>query len=80
VVVLCYSSSCDIWWKQIADKLARLKNLAVLQLPAETSQALAALAARSMQLQCMVQDGEVWLSTETARVPVGLKRLQANGP
>ena len=79
VIVLCYSSSCEIWWKQIADKLARLKNLSVLQLPAQTSQALAALAARSMQLQCMVQDGEVWLSTETARVPVSLKALKAAG-
>ena len=79
VMVLCYSSSCDIWWKQIADKLARLKNLAVLQLPAETSQALAALAARSMRLQCMVQDGEVWMSTEEARVPVVLKVLKAAG-
>ncbi len=79
VIVLCYSSSCEIWWKQIEDKLARLKNLAVLQLPAQTSQALAALAARTMQLQCMVQDGEVWMSTEAARVPVDLKRLKAAG-
>lgn len=79
VVVLCYSSSCEIWWKQIEAKLARLKNLTVLQLPAQTSQALAALAARTMQLQCMVQDGEVWLSTEEARVPVNLKILKPAG-
>ncbi len=77
VIVLCYSSSCEIWWKQIEDKLSRLKNLTVLQLPAQTSQALAALAARTMQLQCMVQDGEVWMSTEAARVPVSLKPLKA---
>lgn len=77
VVVLCYSSSSEVWWKQIETKLARLNNLTVLQLPAETSQELAALVERTMQLQCMVQDGEVWISTEGARVQVELKSLKA---
>ncbi len=77
VVVLCYSSSSYVWWKQIESKLARLNNLTVLQLPAETSQELAALVERTMQLQCMVQDGEVWISTEGARVQVELKSLKA---
>lgn len=75
VVVLCYSSSCELWWKQIASKLTRLSNLTVLQLPAETSQALAALAERSMRLQCMVQDGEIWINTDTGNVPVKLLKL-----
>ena len=77
VVVLCYSSSCDVWWKQIAAKLTRFANLTVLQLPAETSQALAELAERSMRLQCMVQDGEIWINTDTASVPVKLATLRA---
>ena len=77
VVVVCFSSSCEIWWKGIAQKLTRLDNLTVLQLPAETSQALAELAARSMQLQCMVQDGEISLSTESGRVPIMLNTLKA---
>ena len=76
VVVVCFSSSCEIWWKGIAQKLTRLENLTVLQLSADTSQALAALAARSMQLQCMVQDGEIGISTEAARVAVTLKQLK----
>ena len=71
-VVLCYSSSCEVWWKQIASKLTRFANLTVLQLPAETSQALAALAERGMRLQCMVQDGEIWINTDTVSVPVKL--------
>ena len=76
-VVLCYGSSCEVWWKQIASKLTRFANLTVLQLPAETSQALAALAERGMRLQCMVQDGEIWINTDTASVPVKLATLQA---
>lgn len=76
VVVMCYSSSCGIWWKQIASKLSRLNNLTVMQLPVDTSQALAALVERSMQLQCMVQDGEIGISTEKIRVEVQLKTLK----
>jgi uncharacterized protein YaeQ len=77
VIAVCYSSSCDVWWKQIENKLERLNNLTVLQLPVESRQALTALAARNMQLQCMVEDGEVWISTDTARVHVELKRLKS---
>jgi uncharacterized protein YaeQ len=76
VVVLCYTSSCAVWWKQIASKLTRLSNLNVLQLPADTSQALARLAERSMRLQCMVQDGDIWLNSDTQSVPVKLAPLQ----
>jgi len=75
-VAVCYSSGCALWWKQIENKLARLQNLTVLQLPPETSQMLSSLAARNMQLQCLVEDGEVWISTEAARVQVELLRLK----
>jgi uncharacterized protein YaeQ len=78
VVAVCYSTSGELWWRQLENKLARLKNLAVLQLPVTTSRALAALVTRTMQLQCMVQDGEVWMSTDAARVPVELKWLKAS--
>jgi uncharacterized protein YaeQ len=66
-----------VWWEQIASKLTRFDHLTVLQLPAATTQALAALAARGMRLQCMVQDGEIWLNSDTESVPVTLTRLQS---
>ena len=77
VIVLCHASSCPVWWKQSAGKFARLKNLTVLRLPAETSQELSRLATRSMQLQCLVQDGAVTFSSATASVAVALEPLQA---
>lgn len=76
VVVMCYSSSCEIWWKQIAPKLSRLNNLTIMQLPADTSQALATLVQRSMLLQFMVQDGEMEMSTEKTRIAVKLTSLK----
>jgi uncharacterized protein YaeQ len=61
VTLYCYSSGALIWWAGIQNKLARLDNLAVWQLPAAQTQALAKLAARSMQLQVTVQDGQLWV-------------------
>ena len=76
VVVVCHASSCDVWWKQIEGKLARLRNLTVLRLPAPTAQALAALAQRTMRLQCLVQDGAITLSSESAAIEVALDTLK----
>lgn len=71
VVVLAYGGrSADIWWQQTAQKVAGLKNLKVLQLDPEDSKALAALATRTMRLQCTIQEGTVWLGGETGNVEV----------
>lgn len=61
VLVLAYGSGAGVWWRQIADKLARHDNLIVMQVPLAQTQALAARAARSMRLQCTVQEGHVWI-------------------
>ncbi len=76
VIAVCFSSSCEVWWRLIENKLTRLTNLTVLQLPSETSQALAALVERTIQLQCMVQDDEIWINTERASIPIGLRPLK----
>ncbi len=62
VTVYAYASSTPVWWSGLANKITRLANLNVWQLPAAQSQALAALARRSMQLQITVQDGLVWVA------------------
>lgn len=61
VMLYAYAASVPVWWQGIANKLTRLNNLRVWQIPAEQSQALAALAERSMQLQVSVQDGQVFV-------------------
>lgn len=69
VVVLAYGGrSAEVWWQQTADKLAGLSNLRVLQLAPADTQALAALAARNMRLQCTIQEGTVWLGSDGANV------------
>ncbi len=61
VLLYCFSHAAEIWWRGIEGKLSRLRNLAVWRVPAASSQALAALAQRSMQLQATVQEGTLTL-------------------
>jgi len=52
----------DLWWQRNADKLQRFSHLSVIELPESASKALTGLVQRSMELQCTIQDKEIWLS------------------
>ncbi len=79
VVIYTYSGNgADIWWHKMHTALERLKNLTVIDLPSYTVQALAKLAQRNMQLQCTIQDGQVWLADQNDSVQVDLtQRMHA---
>jgi uncharacterized protein YaeQ len=63
VVVLAYGGrAADVWWAKEGPALTRLNKLRVLALDEAQSMALAALADRTMQIQCTIQDGQVWFS------------------
>jgi uncharacterized protein YaeQ len=62
VVVYSYSATSHIWWKQLANKVDRAKNLDVINLPSEATEALGKMAQRTMQLQCTIQDSQIWLT------------------
>ena len=63
VFVYAYGGhSTTLWWNQVRADVERCRNLTVLQLPQPASQALAKLAQRNMQLNCTVQDGQIWLA------------------
>ncbi|MEF7612724.1 YaeQ family protein [Aquincola sp. MAHUQ-54] len=77
VTVIAYAASTPIWWAGLQNKVARAPRLAVWQVPAEQSQALAALAQRTMQLQFTVQDGTVWVGDGQQSVEVTPQVLKA---
>ncbi len=54
--------SADLWWQKNSAKLQRFGNLNIIEVPETASKTLGKLAERNMQLQCTVQDGEIWLS------------------
>jgi len=71
VIVYIYGGrTAEMWWKQNSEKFERLKNLSVINLPPESTRAIAKLAQRTMRLQCTIQDGQVWLSDGSASVQV----------
>ncbi|HZR47634.1 MAG TPA: YaeQ family protein [Candidatus Manganitrophaceae bacterium] len=59
------------WWEENREGLARLNNLTVMNLPPEGSRALEKLAQRTMQLQCTVQGGEVFIGEGKSAVQIG---------
>ena len=70
VMVYCYSSASHVWWKQLANKVDRAKNVSVVNIDAESSAQLEKMAQRSMQLQCTIQDGQIWLTDGTTTVEI----------
>ena len=79
VTLYCYSFSAHIWYGGIANKITRLRNLAIWQLPSEQSLALAAMAQRSMQLQISIQDGHAYISDGKRTVEVQPQPLWRGG-
>ena len=77
VVVYCYGgNAANLWWAAISPKLARLNNLTVINLAPDSTRALALLVQRNMQLNCVVQDNEIWLSTDSGTVKVEFTPLK----
>lgn len=77
VVVYCFSGrSADIWWRKNAEALDRCGNLRVVDIDTECSTELASLASRNMQLQCLVQDGQVQLMDATRCVTITPRTLK----
>jgi uncharacterized protein YaeQ len=68
VVVYSYNATSHIWWKALANKVDRAKNLSVINLQSEATEQLAKMAQRTMQLQCTIQDGQIWLTDGTETV------------
>ncbi|MFC5741746.1 YaeQ family protein [Dyella tabacisoli] len=82
VVVINYSGrGADIWWEKIANSLSRNKNLTVLDIPASTVEELTHLLERGVRLQCLIQDGQIQLMTETTSVAIDpQQRMTATVP
>ena len=77
VSVYSHSASTPIWWSGIANKVARASNVAVWQVDAAQSQALAALVQRGMQLQFSIQDGAAWVGDGQRSVEIAPQALNA---
>ncbi|MEO7726517.1 MAG: YaeQ family protein [Burkholderiales bacterium] len=78
VYVYAYGGhGASLWWNQISGKLERTQNLTVRNLAQASTRALARLAGRNMQLNCTVQDEQIWLADEKETVQVEIATLRA---
>ena len=77
VFVYGYNNSARPWWELNETKLARAKNLTVRRLQVDGEGGLAALASRTMQLHCTIQDGDIWLGDGDKTLAVHCEELRA---
>ncbi len=79
VIVYCYGgNAANMWFDQNEKQLLRSKNLTIINLSQQCTQAIAQLAERTMQLQCNIQDGQVWLMNHQDTVLIEQHILKSN--
>ena len=77
VTVYAYGRGADLWWEANAERLTRAKNLAVWRVPTAASESVVRIAERAMQLQCTIQDGQIWFSGAASAVQMEVVALGA---
>ncbi|MDR4509119.1 MAG: YaeQ family protein [Candidatus Brocadiaceae bacterium] len=71
VIIYTYSGrSANVWWDKINPNLKRFKNLTVINLTTESIREIVILAHRTMDIQCTIQEGHVWISDNDQTVKV----------
>ena len=70
VLVYSYSATSHIWFKQLASKIERARKITIVHISPDSSMALERLCQRNMQLQCTIQDGQVWITDGKETVQV----------
>jgi uncharacterized protein YaeQ len=75
IIYTYHEGKAKVWWLQIQDKLKRFSNLTVTHIHAE---GIDAMLKRSMQLQCTIQDGELYLSDDDSNITITLDKLSSS--
>jgi uncharacterized protein YaeQ len=71
VVLYAYGErSVSVWWAKHAAALERFRNLTIYRISDVDRDALVALASSSLNLQCTISGGDLWLTDETQTVEI----------
>ena len=73
IIYTYHERKAKVWWQQQQEKCQRFKNLSVYHINAD---GLDAMVKRSMQLQCNIQDGEIYLNDDDSNFTITLDRLK----
>lgn len=78
VIVYCYGGrTAQMWFDQNASQFARQKNLSIISLSPESTKALATLVQRKMELQCNIQDEQIWLMDAKENITISYNNLKS---
>ena len=72
IIYTYHERKAKVWWEQQQEKLQRFSNLKVFHINAP---GVDSMVNRSMQLQCNIQDGEIYLNDDHLNFTVTLDRL-----
>lgn len=77
VVLLAYGGgkTVEAWWKPNEASLTKQEKLTVKSVSSQSSKALSLMADRALDLQCTIQDDEVWFSDAQERLLVEIQPL-----
>ena len=71
VIIYCYGGrAAQMWYDQNASLFARQKNLNIISFSQESTKAMTALVQRKMELQCNIQEDQIWLMDAKENVTV----------
>lgn len=73
VIIYTYDQrKAKVWWEQQKEKLQRFSNFTVVHINAKDVESM---VKRSMQLQCNIQDDEIYLNDDDSNYTITLDRL-----
>ena len=72
IIYTYHERKAKVWWQQQQKKLQRFSNLSVWHINA---QGVDSMLKRTMQLQCNIQDGEIYLNDDNSNFNITLERL-----
>ncbi len=72
IIYTYHERKAKVWWEQQQEKFQRFSNLKVFHM---NVQGVDSMVNRSMQLQCNIQDGEIYLNDDHLNFTVTLDRL-----
>lgn len=72
IIYTYHEGKAKAWWNQQQSKLKRFDNLSVIHINAE---GIDTMIKRSMQLQCTIQDAEIYLNNDELSLTITLDKL-----
>ena len=73
VIIYTYNEGkASVWWDQIKSKLDRYSNLSIFHIVVEED--IESLVNRNMQLQCNIEDGEMYLGDEDKSFSIRIEK------